>query len=527
MGLNQAWKGSPSPDPHQPSPLLPLSCQFGVLDVVRSEDLCRKKLVDLMLTHSLVARSLTLALCAGLVASPAVFAMEFRVNSTLDRVDARPGDGVCSTDGGVCTLRAAIQESNASSGYDTVLVPFGAYFLDTIDHAGEDDSVRGDLDVRDALELRGIPSGLPHMNRAIITNNFTFDPRTDRLLDIHAGSPQQPVRIDSIEFSFGHTAESLGGGGVLVRAAATSEFSNCVFYANFTTGAPGVVLANYGTTSLRRCVAMDNRLDLGPALVLGTFYSGQQGRLEMDEVEVNTSYVQAGGAIAADGRAHVKVTRSHFIKNSAFGGSSLAAGGSGGAVWLAGNAQAEISNTVAVANRGTSTSASENSIAVHDQATLAMRHVSLFDFSIEAPVAEPAQVSLEASVIYDTAQGTDEHDLTRVAACIGSVSSRGNNRIAASRACSMDFVSSDLRPATLRANGVIYPAAHPSFSMQRVLVPSEPSDILNLPASAPCPMTDQLGAARPTPRVPGAPRRCDAGAIELPLDHLFIDGMEP
>ena len=37
----------------------------------------------------------------------------FTVNSTLDDGDANPGDGVCRTAGGVCTLRAAIQEANA------------------------------------------------------------------------------------------------------------------------------------------------------------------------------------------------------------------------------------------------------------------------------------------------------------------------------------------------------------------------------------------------------------------------------
>lgn len=468
-----------------------------------------------------------LAFGAGLAGSPPVPALQFRVDSTLDRVDAVAGDGACRTDEGRCTLRAAIQEANASSGYDTVLVPFGSYFLDTIGQSGEDDAARGDLDIKYALELRGIPGDTPDMNRAIITNDFTFDSRTDRLLDIHAGSPLQPVRIDRIEFSFGHTAEPQGGGAVLVRAGAHSEILNCVFYANFTTGAPGVALANYGTTTLRRCAATDNRFDLGSTPVLGTFYSGQQGRLEMDEVEVNTSMVQAGGAVAADGMAYVKVARSHFIGNGSVGGVSVTPRGSGGAVWLAGNAHAEIINTVAVANSGSSALASRNSIAVYDQAKLALQHVSLFDFSIEAPVAEPAQISLEASVVYDTAQGTGEHDLTRTAACSGSVASRGNNRVAASRACSMAMGSGDLRPPTLRANGVAYPASHPTFSLQRVLVPDDPSDVLDLPADTTCPTTDQLGAARPTARVPGAPRRCDAGAIELPLDHLFIDGMEP
>jgi CSLREA domain-containing protein len=40
------------------------------------------------------------------------------VNSTLDAIDAVPGDGICATAGPtpVCTLRAAVQEANALAG---------------------------------------------------------------------------------------------------------------------------------------------------------------------------------------------------------------------------------------------------------------------------------------------------------------------------------------------------------------------------------------------------------------------------
>src|SRR6185503_6308799 len=42
------------------------------------------------------------------------------VNSTADAVDANIGDGSCLTSGGVCTLRAAIQEANATPGADKI-----------------------------------------------------------------------------------------------------------------------------------------------------------------------------------------------------------------------------------------------------------------------------------------------------------------------------------------------------------------------------------------------------------------------
>src|SRR5919199_5199837 len=45
------------------------------------------------------------------------------VNSTADFFDRNPGDGVCDADaaiGNLCTLRAAIEEANASSGLDVI-----------------------------------------------------------------------------------------------------------------------------------------------------------------------------------------------------------------------------------------------------------------------------------------------------------------------------------------------------------------------------------------------------------------------
>src|SRR4051794_1110925 len=44
------------------------------------------------------------------------------VNSTVDEVDAHPGDGICLTASNVCSLRAAIQEANAYSIQNNVVV---------------------------------------------------------------------------------------------------------------------------------------------------------------------------------------------------------------------------------------------------------------------------------------------------------------------------------------------------------------------------------------------------------------------
>ena len=48
---------------------------------------------------------------------------ELAVNSTADAPDARPADGVCATARAACTLRAAIQEANATAAEDIVQAP--------------------------------------------------------------------------------------------------------------------------------------------------------------------------------------------------------------------------------------------------------------------------------------------------------------------------------------------------------------------------------------------------------------------
>ena len=79
----------------------------------------------------------------------------FVVNSTVDAVDANPGDGVCETAvAGQCTLRAAVMEANTSSGKDTIQLPVGTFtFL--ISGTNEDTALSGDLDILEDLSITG------------------------------------------------------------------------------------------------------------------------------------------------------------------------------------------------------------------------------------------------------------------------------------------------------------------------------------------------------------------------------------
>lgn len=79
-----------------------------------------------------MTRALRLALllvCFVLPASPAA-AATFTVTTTGDGQDTDPGNGVCVTGGGACSLRAALQEAAGLAGADTVSLPSGTYALD-------------------------------------------------------------------------------------------------------------------------------------------------------------------------------------------------------------------------------------------------------------------------------------------------------------------------------------------------------------------------------------------------------------
>jgi CSLREA domain-containing protein len=60
------------------------------------------------------------------------FAATFVVDSTGDGADSNTADGVCDDGSGACTLRAAIQQANASTGADTINFSIGGGGVQTI-----------------------------------------------------------------------------------------------------------------------------------------------------------------------------------------------------------------------------------------------------------------------------------------------------------------------------------------------------------------------------------------------------------
>src|SRR5262249_53847315 len=123
--------------------------------------------------RSLAFGLFALALVALVLSVQPAFAASFAVNSTADTVDVNPGTGVCADAANNCTLRAAIMETNALPGADTIMLPAGTYLL-TLPNAGgvnEDMDATGDLDVTDSLTINGAGSGSTIIEAGTNTSN--------------------------------------------------------------------------------------------------------------------------------------------------------------------------------------------------------------------------------------------------------------------------------------------------------------------------------------------------------------------
>jgi predicted outer membrane repeat protein len=153
-------------------------------------------------------------------------AVDFTVNSRLDAVDAVPGDRVCRTRAGVCTLRAALNEAGAlpSGGTPVVIaVPSGTFALRLDPPAARiRDEQGGDLDLLThaaappAITITGAGAG-----RTIIEQL-----KADRVLELRT---VEPVTIANLTIRGGHGVRQGGGienaadGGLTLRGVEVKE----------------------------------------------------------------------------------------------------------------------------------------------------------------------------------------------------------------------------------------------------------------------------------------------------------------
>jgi CSLREA domain-containing protein len=154
------------------------------------------------------------------------------VDDDGDGTDATPGDGICATAGSVCTLRAAIQESNALSSCGLTI-----------------DFTPGIHDILTNTALPAITSNVTIAGPTAAPNAVKVDGQTAvRVFEITTATT---VAISNLTIANGGSGVG-SGGGLLNSGAATVTVSNSSFFANEggTSGSGGGAVANTGTGTL-------------------------------------------------------------------------------------------------------------------------------------------------------------------------------------------------------------------------------------------------------------------------------------
>jgi cysteine-rich repeat protein len=187
----------------------------------------------------------SLAWVAAVFASLPLAAATFVVDSTTDAVDLLPGDGLCATLAGECTLRAAVQETNALPGADEITLPAGTYVLTL---AGpEDQAASGDLDVTDALTITGAGAA-----STVLDGNDA-----NRLFEVYAagGLDLSSVTVQHGVREGGPTGGFAGG----IQAFGPLTLTNCIVKRNH--GSSGGGVGAFGEVTIVATTFRDNFAD--------------------------------------------------------------------------------------------------------------------------------------------------------------------------------------------------------------------------------------------------------------------------
>src|SRR3954452_1522525 len=100
----------------------------------------------------------TLAVFVSLALAAPAGAATFTVTTTTDAVDSTV-DGTCAIAGGGCSLRAALQEANATTAADEIVLPAGRFRI-TLAGSGENAAATGDFDSTHDLTITGAGAGM-------------------------------------------------------------------------------------------------------------------------------------------------------------------------------------------------------------------------------------------------------------------------------------------------------------------------------------------------------------------------------
>ena len=242
--------------------------------------------------------------------TPAPCATALVVNDTGDANDATIGDGVCATAGGVCTLRAALEEANARIYCGPVSITFSV--------TGQINLVNGQLFIAHNITLTGPGASQLTVRRSAGTPSF-------RVLQVVGGSV---ASVSGLTISGGSVSGSGGG----IASAGTLTLTNVVITGNtaIDTARGGGLYVFGGSIAINSCSINSNSAVNGA----GMFIESGAVTLAHSTVAGNNASSGIGGGAVNYGGVLVVINSTISGNSAGSGGGIYTTGGSGVSVTI-------------------------------------------------------------------------------------------------------------------------------------------------------------------------------------------------
>lgn len=280
---------------------------------LRGADLTGARLTGVTWNATLCPDGFDSNLAGGTCEGHLVLPKTFVVTTTADAPDAVVGNGACVTAAGQCSLRAAVQETNAWTAAvpDVIELSPGANYPLSL-NGGDDAAAVGDLDVTGALTING--HGATISNAGLV----------DRLTELRAG----PFRANDLSITGANAAND--GAAMYIQAGVSATLVNVTMSGNRTTQGGGAIRVADSAASpgaivtLNHSSLVDNRAATGGAIMVGdnnmlavfdsvlrdnqatngwggAIFSQRSAVIDRTEVSANTATGSGGGVYVASG----------------------------------------------------------------------------------------------------------------------------------------------------------------------------------------------------------------------------------
>jgi hypothetical protein len=234
-------------------------------------------------------------------------AADFLVDGFEEGTDLNPGDGICATGNGVCTLRAAVMEANVLPGKQIIALPRSVVMLNvypstgiapTVEPAPEDDALKGDLDIKGDTEIIGLGAS----ETVLHANN------QDRVLHVHNGAT---VTLRAVGLTGGKSINLEPGGGLRNSGGAVT-LQRVDVNSNYAGEGGGIANSSGNLRIVDSSITGNSTVEGGGGGI------SNEGMLVLENVTISGNVAGSGGGILAQG-GNATLTNVTVANNEASG----------------------------------------------------------------------------------------------------------------------------------------------------------------------------------------------------------------